>query len=384
MMFKRLRKNLSPIDQPELMRYRIRLAGVLIIAFFVVLVLWLIAAVVTKVILNFESSYPFTLDIGLIAMLSFLGSGSLWLISHHRLGRAGYLLATTFFVFATLGLVLFPEALYVMSATYLISILTAGALVGGGSTFLFAFGGSVAISVNWVHTWNTPPNPVSGFQPSISLLVLGSQILLFIGTAAILYSLSNQARHTIDHLHEQADRLVDLAQTDPLTALPNRRYFIELLEREFARARRYYRPLTLLYLDLDEFKELNDRHGHLFGDEILRGASRSLKAVLRSTDLLARIGGDEFAVLLPETNLRGAQNVASKLRRALMAFGQQISPIIPPLTFCGGISQLREGDASIDDILARADSAQYLAKELGKDDTRTEMDLEASTRVDPR
>jgi len=383
MLFKRLRENLSPRDQPELLRYRIRLARVLIIAFFVVLVLWLIAAVVTKVIFNFESSYPFALDFGSIVMLSFLGAGSLWLTAHRRLGTAGYLLATTFFVFATLGLVLFPEALYVMSATYLISILTAGALVGSGSPFLFAFGGSVAISVIWVQTWDTPLNPFSGFQPSISLLVLGSQILLFVGTAAILYSLSNQVRNTIDHLHEQADRLVNLAQTDPLTALPNRRYFIELLEREFARARRYHRPLTLLYLDLDEFKELNDRHGHLFGDEILRGASRSLKAVLRSTDLLARIGGDEFAVLLPETNLAGAQNVASKLRRALMAFGKQISPMIPPLTFCGGISHLREGDTSIDDMLGRADSAQYLAKETGKDDTRTEIDLEASTRVDP-
>jgi diguanylate cyclase (GGDEF)-like protein len=223
---------------------------------------------------------------------------------------------------------------------------------------------------------------MDGFEPATSFIVLGSQIVLFIGTAAIIYSLSNQVQRTIDHLHEQADRLVDLAQTDPLTGLPNRRYFIELLTREFARARRYHRPLTLLYLDLDDFKELNDRHGHLFGDEILRGASRSLKAVLRSTDLLARIGGDEFAVLLPETNLGGAQNVAKKLRRALIAFGQQVSPIVPPLTFCGGISQLREGDTSVDDVLARADSAQYLAKDMGKDDTRTEMDLETTPRID--
>ena len=94
-------------------------------------------------------------------------------------------------------------------------------------------------------------------------------------------------------------------------------------------------------------------------------------------------GGDEFAVLLPETNLGGAQNVSRKLRRALIAFGQQISPIVPPLTFCGGISQLREADSSIDDMLARADSAQYLAKDMGKDDTRTELDLESARRLDP-
>jgi diguanylate cyclase (GGDEF)-like protein len=381
-MFNRLRENLSPKIQPDLIRYRIRLARFLIIAFYLLLAGWFIAAIVTKVILSSENGNPFVLDIVSTAVLSLLGAGTLWLISHQRLGTAGYFLASTFFVSATLGLILFPEAFYVMSATYLISIITAGALVGGGSTYLFAVSGSVAISFTWYKTWGTHLNPAHDFEPATSLLILGSQIVLFIGTAAILYSLSNQVQRTIDQLHEQADRLVDLAQTDPLTGLPNRRYFIEILAREFARARRYHRPLTLLYLDLDEFKELNDRHGHLFGDEILRGASRSLKAVLRSTDLLARIGGDEFAVLLPETSLGGAQNVASKLRRALMAFGQQISPIVPPLTFCGGISQMREGDNSIDDMLARADSAQYLAKDLGKDDTRTEMDLETTPRID--
>jgi diguanylate cyclase (GGDEF)-like protein len=379
-MFNRLRQNLSPKIQPELIRYRIRLARVLILTFFLLLGGWLLVGVVSKIFLGTERSYPIVLDIASIAVLSLLGAGALWLISHQRLGSAGYLLASTFFVTATLGLVLIPQAFYVMSATYLISIITAGAIIGGGSTFLFAFIGSIAISAHWINTWGTTLNPASEFETASSLLILGSQIVLYFGTAAILYSLSNQVQRTIDHLHEQADRLVDLAQTDPLTGLPNRRYFIEILEREFNRARRYQRPLTLLYLDLDEFKELNDRHGHLFGDEILRGASRSLKAVLRSTDLLARIGGDEFAVLLPETNLGGAQNVSSKLRRALIAFGQQISPIVPPLTFCGGISQLREADTSIDDMLARADSAQYLAKDMGKDDTKTELDLESAPR----
>lgn len=380
-MFTRLRQNLSPQSQPELIRYRIRLARLLIIAFYILLAGWLIVSVVSKIILRIDIKHPFTLDIGLIAALSVLGSGALWFISHQRLGTAGYLLGLTFFATATLGLVLFPQAFYVMSAVYLISIITAGALIGGGSTFLFAISGSVAISISWFTTLGTPLNPAYEFEVPTSLLILGSQVALHLTTAAILYSLSNQVQQTINHLHEQADRLVDLAQTDPLTGLPNRRYFIELLEREFIRARRYHRPLSLLYLDLDEFKELNDKHGHLFGDEILRGSSRSLKAVLRSTDLLARIGGDEFAVLLPETNLSGAQNVATKLRRALTAFGQQVSPIVPPLTFCGGISQMHEDDSSVDDMLARADSAQYLAKDMGKDDTRTELDLETSPRI---
>lgn len=381
-MFNRLRRNLSPKIQPDLIRYRIRLARILVFTFYSVLGGWLFTSLISKVILAGQSQYTFLQDVVSIVVLSLLCTGALWLISQERLVSAGYLLASTFFVSATLGLVLFPQAFYVMSATYLVAIITSGAIIGGGSTFLFALAGSTAISIQWFKTWGSPISPAIGFEPATSILILGSQVVLFFGTAAILYSLSNQAQRTIDHLHEQAERLVDLAQTDPLTGLPNRRYFIEILEREFNRARRYHRPLTLLYLDLDEFKELNDRHGHLFGDEILRGSSRSLKSVLRSTDLLARIGGDEFAVLLPETNLGGAQNVAQKLRRALMAFGQQISPIVPPLTFCGGISQMREADSSIDDMLARADSAQYLAKDMGKDDTRTELDLENVPRVD--
>jgi diguanylate cyclase (GGDEF)-like protein len=157
--------------------------------------------------------------------------------------------------------------------------------------------------------------------------------------------------------------------------LANRRHLIEQLEREFARARRYRRPLSLLYLDLDGFKAVNDRFGHMFGDEILRGVAKSMQAVLRSTDLLARIGGDEFAVLLPETNLEGGQKVANKLRKALVAYSQRLGPMIPALTFCAGASQLLKEDRSIDDILARADDAQYLAKSTGKAHTRTQVEL---------
>jgi len=150
---------------------------------------------------------------------------------------------------------------------------------------------------------------------------------------------------------------------------------MEQLGREFSRARRYRRPLSLLYLDLDGFKAINDRFGHLFGDEVLTGVGRAMKAVLRSTDLLARIGGDEFVVLLPETGIEGAHNVIAKLRKALAAYGQQLGPAVPPLSFCAGVSQLRQDDATIDDILSRADEAQYLAKGTGPGHTRSEKEL---------
>jgi len=164
------------------------------------------------------------------------------------------------------------------------------------------------------------------------------------------------------------------ALTDPLTGLANRRQLIDLMQREFNRARRYRRPLGLLYLDLDGFKAINDRFGHMFGDEILRNVATTLRAVLRSTDLLARIGGDEFAVLLPETPIPGVENVATKLHRALASYSQRLGPAVTPLTFCVGASQLSDNDASIDDLLTRADNALLEAKNDTPGTTHTQLD----------
>jgi diguanylate cyclase (GGDEF)-like protein len=255
------------------------------------------------------------------------------------------------------------------------SILAAGAIVGGASTYPFAISAMIAMTRSWFHIWGTPHETSGILNLPSSFIFVSGQIVLYMGTAAILHSLSNQIERALDRLHDKTDHLTDLSQKDELTSLANRRYLLEQMEREFARAKRHQRPLSLLYLDLDGFKTLNDRHGHLFGDEILRGCARSLSAVLRSTDLLARIGGDEFAVLLPETNLEGAENVANKLRKALLAYGLQIGPAISELTFCAGVSQIHKEDYSIDDMLARADSAQYLAKESGKADIRSEIAL---------
>jgi diguanylate cyclase (GGDEF)-like protein len=168
-----------------------------------------------------------------------------------------------------------------------------------------------------------------------------------------------------------------LALTDPLTSLANRRQFLDQLQREFNRSKRYRRPLSLLYVDLDGFKEINDHFGHIYGDEVLCGVARSMLSALRASDLLARIGGDEFAVLLPETKLQGALEVSKKLRKALSAYSRRTSleTSLPPLTFCAGVSQRHDRDQSIDDMLARADGAQYLAKATGKAHTRVESEI---------
>jgi diguanylate cyclase (GGDEF)-like protein len=109
--------------------------------------------------------------------------------------------------------------------------------------------------------------------------------------------------------------LMHMATTDVLTGIANRRFFEDTLAREIKRAERYGRQLTLLMVDLNNFKNYNDRHGHPMGDQLLRDCAHLMKALTRASDLVARYGGDEFAVLLPETTAKQGKSVAEKLRK---------------------------------------------------------------------
>ncbi len=155
-----------------------------------------------------------------------------------------------------------------------------------------------------------------------------------------------------------------LAVTDPLTGIANRRRFEERLATEMARARRTHQPLSLIVLDVDDFKALNDVHGHPGGDRALVTLARALDASVRATDLAARIGGDEFALLLPDTPAAGARTVFTKiLRRATSLAAQSDSPLF---TLSGGIAAVPDHAESVAELLARADAALYAAKTSGK------------------
>jgi diguanylate cyclase (GGDEF)-like protein len=156
-----------------------------------------------------------------------------------------------------------------------------------------------------------------------------------------------------------------LADLDALTGLHNRRYFHETLAREVARAQRYHRRLALIVFDLDDFKMINDRVGHLAGDAVLAEASQRLLSVVRSADIACRVGGDEFAIVLPESNVEEAELLAGRIARAINA-----RPITPAgtVTLSAGVAELRPSDRPTD-IFERADEALFRAKELGKDQT---------------
>ena len=167
---------------------------------------------------------------------------------------------------------------------------------------------------------------------------------------------------------ERARRAAEwLAVTDPLTAAFNRRHFFVVGERSFAHALRAREHICVLLLDVDDFKSINDQHGHAAGDRVLVEVARACKSSLRETDLLARYGGEEFVALLPATDLPLALQVAERVRtsvadtRVATHGGASVRP-----TVSVGVAMLAAGPGSFDDLLARADAAMYDAKRSGK------------------
>lgn len=158
-----------------------------------------------------------------------------------------------------------------------------------------------------------------------------------------------------------------LATTDPLTHVANRRHFLEFGDNELSRSKRYGRPFSILMMDIDHFKRINDKYGHAAGDAILAELAATCRTMLRDADMIGRLGGEEFAVILPETDTDGAYALAERLRKELAAMSVvNISGIIK-ITVSIGIAAYHPGDnANLDSILAMADKAMFAAKDLGR------------------
>lgn len=171
----------------------------------------------------------------------------------------------------------------------------------------------------------------------------------------------------VTELHRLREELERQAMTDSLTGIPNRRRFYEDAERHFARARRYGEALSLLVLDIDHFKDINDTRGHQIGDQVLCGIAAHFRQALRGSDILGRVGGEEFAILLPHTDLDAAAQLADRLRQTLSEqrfagdAGHQLGA-----TVSIGVATLLPTDTSLDGLYGRADQALYNAKEQGR------------------
>jgi diguanylate cyclase (GGDEF)-like protein len=163
--------------------------------------------------------------------------------------------------------------------------------------------------------------------------------------------------------HEEIYRLTTI---DGLTQIFNKRYFMEMLEREISRAHRYRRALTLIFFDIDHFKSINDTYGHLAGDHVLRHLALTVKNNIRREDIFARYGGEEFAIILPEVDLASSRLVAEKVRKVVAATQFRFEETDIPLTISLGLAECTDDLNEPADFIKLADEKLYQAKEGGR------------------
>lgn len=175
--------------------------------------------------------------------------------------------------------------------------------------------------------------------------------------------------------------LKELAATDPLTGLYNRREYEILLEHEMERAKRSNAPLSLCIIDLDHFKNVNDRYGHSAGDEALKQTASLLRDNIRSMDVLGRLGGEEFILLLPQTNIGQASDMARRLLDKLSSSVIKAGNCRLQITATIGMSQFPPGDESINGIIRRADAALYRGKKTGRNCVQTDSSADLFMHV---
>ncbi len=203
---------------------------------------------------------------------------------------------------------------------------------------------------------------------AIALLVVGIAILIRRRTAYLRHrqaELERQIAERTADLSAANERLAQLAMTDTLTGCANRRHFLERANELIALADRHHLPVSLAVVDLDDFKRINDTWGHPCGDAVLAMVGRVFAQHVRSTDMVGRIGGEEFALLMPHTTGQGARLLSDRLRVAIAAGAIEVDGGVIRVTASLGIAEMRAGE-DYDSLYARADAALYAAKEAGR------------------
>lgn len=216
----------------------------------------------------------------------------------------------------------------------------------------------IATSMASTFTWylaDTLPRTQPYSNAAIPIWNASTRLIVFLLMTGVLAA-----------LREALQRESEFARIDYLTGAMNSRAFYEAMDAEIAGLQRYGRPFTVLYLDVDNLKQVNDRHGHRAGDSVLMAAVTVMKRTLRKGDAVGRLGGDEFAVMLRQANEEGGRVIANRLQ---MAFHDTIAPKWPISFSIGGLTCLVP-PASVDEAIEKVDELMYEAKRSGKDTMR--------------
>ncbi len=222
------------------------------------------------------------------------------------------------------------------------------------STWVAGRGTGVLVSVISIGSWLLADLSLMAqfSHPAIPFINETFRLIMFLLATCLVWEFKNA-------LENQKS----LARTDPVTGIGNRLAFVEFAELEIRRARRFRSPLSLIVMDVDNFKQVNDVFGHLTGDKLLRVAADTIVGSIRSIDKAARFGGDEFGVLLSATDVRGAGFVSRRMMRRLR---QQMNANGWPATFSIGVATFEQPSGGIYDMLQKADALMYAAKHRGK------------------
>lgn len=228
-------------------------------------------------------------------------------------------------------------------------------------------GGTMLIVVSDASAYVTNEQSLSYNLWATAVLVIGFSIAIAWSIYSINLERTRSENVRLERIVRERTAEIDrLSKIDKLTGLANRSALDELLESEFRRAMRYQHPLTMLVVDLDHFKRINDTFGHLGGDEVLRSIGERLRGKLRVTDVVGRYGGEEFVILLPETSLSAALILADELRQLIESKVVKFGEMEIAMTASIGVASLEAGVESCKQLFAHADSALYHAKHSGR------------------
>ena len=309
------------------------------------------------------------------AIFSLLAAAGLFVLVVHDLLPSGTL-GTAKFILEGSVAITFATLLVVLTGRDQSPFFFTFPLIVGGAALVVTprvtFGLALAACLAYLLAIAPPGSPA---LPPQTIAVVGINITALVLLAYVAMVIAREQRRA-------RDAAIRLSTIDPLTGLFNRTFFFAAVDREIARSARSGRGFCLLMMDLDELKQINDRHGHFFGDRVLRGVGEVIRSGGRRIDTAARYGGDEFVVLLPETDPSGAYVLAEKIRQEVAELRIDIAgTVLNPSVSIGVVSYPDDGRTS-DELMITADESMYRSKRSGKNRVTgvPVMDVEAAGR----